>query len=74
MVYSNIQDHVTIPNWCYFRAQQLKQEDEEERARLAREKLKERRVADDLPVEKPAPIIEPGNPSPYGKWQTIKET
>ncbi|XP_044754573.1 WW domain-binding protein 4-like isoform X2 [Coccinella septempunctata] len=56
------------------RAQQLKQEEEEERARLAREKLKERRVVDDLPPMKPAPIIEPGNPSPYGKWETIKET
>ncbi|XP_045474326.1 WW domain-binding protein 4-like isoform X2 [Harmonia axyridis] len=56
------------------RSQQIKQEEEEERARIAREKLKERRVADDFPIEKPAPIIEPGNPSPYGRWETIKET
>ncbi|KAL3270328.1 hypothetical protein HHI36_009376 [Cryptolaemus montrouzieri] len=55
------------------RAQELKQEAEEERARLAREKLKERRV-EDLPQEIYAPIIEPGNPSPYGKWEVVKET
>ncbi|KAJ8981657.1 hypothetical protein NQ317_000885 [Molorchus minor] len=42
------------------RMQMQKQEDEEERARLVREKLKERRVADDIPEPVYGPILEPG--------------
>ncbi|KAK9876912.1 hypothetical protein WA026_015948 [Henosepilachna vigintioctopunctata] len=55
-------------------AEQIKREEEEERARLEREKMKSRRVVDEIALETPGPIIEPGNPSPYGKWQTVKET
>ncbi|CAH1985924.1 unnamed protein product [Acanthoscelides obtectus] len=49
-----------------------KAEAEEERARLAREKLKERRVEDDIPEPVYGPILDPGKNDPYGKWQTIK--
>lgn len=50
-----------------------KQEEEEERARLAREKMKERRVADDIPEPVYGPIIDPGKNDPYGKWETVKQ-
>nr|CAH7754665.1 unnamed protein product [Callosobruchus chinensis] len=49
-----------------------KAEAEEERARLAREKLKERKVEDDIPAPVYGPILDPGKNDPYGKWQTIK--
>ena len=55
------------------RWEELKREEEEERARLAREKLKERRV-EALPEPVYAPIIPPGPSTPYGQWQTIKKT
>nr|CAI5864858.1 unnamed protein product [Callosobruchus analis] len=45
---------------------------EEERAKLAREKLKERRVEDEIPAPVYGPILDPGKNDPYGKWQTIK--
>lgn len=50
-----------------------KQEEEEERARLVREKMKERRVTDDIPEPVYGPIIDPGKNDPYGKWQTVKQ-
>lgn len=54
--------------------EQEKQKDaEEERARLAREKLKERRVAEDIPPVTYAPLLPEGKTEPYGQWQTIKE-
>lgn len=59
---------------CFFRMQAKEQEDAEERARLAREKLKERRVKDDTPSPTYGPILDPGKNDPYGKWQTVKET
>lgn len=49
-----------------------KQEEEEERARLTREKMKERRVADS-PEPVYGPIIDPGKNDPYGKWETVKQ-
>lgn len=52
---------------------QLKKQDEEEqRARLAREKLKERRVVNDLPPETCGPLLPEGKTDPYGQWQRIK--
>ncbi|XP_060529693.1 WW domain-binding protein 4-like isoform X2 [Cylas formicarius] len=56
------------------RMQEEKREEEEERARLAREKLKERRVAEDLPEPVYGPILDPGKNDPYGKWQTITQS
>lgn len=55
------------------RVHEQKQEEAEEKARLAREKLKERRVVDDIPEPVYAPIIEPENSGPYGRWQTVKQ-
>lgn len=52
--------------------QEQKRAEEEERARLAREKLKERRVADDLPPVVYAPLLPEGKTEPYGQWQTVK--
>lgn len=52
--------------------QEKKKDEEEERARLAREKLKERRVADDIPPVIYAPLIPEGKNDPYGRWQTVK--
>lgn len=49
-----------------------KVEEEEERARLAREKMKERRVKDDSPEPVYGPLLEPDRNDPYGKWETIK--
>ncbi|CAH1109906.1 unnamed protein product [Psylliodes chrysocephalus] len=54
-------------------AQVQKADDEEERARLEREKLKERRVKEDSPPPVYGPIIDPGKNDAYGKWQTVKE-
>lgn len=54
--------------------QKQKQEDEEERARLAREKLKERRVKEDTPEPVYGPIIEPEKTDAYGGWTTVKES
>ncbi|CAH1154245.1 unnamed protein product [Phaedon cochleariae] len=56
------------------RVQEQKADDKEEKARLAREKMKERRVADDIPEPVYGPIIDPGKNDPYGKWETIKES
>lgn len=53
------------------RLQQENLEAKEERARLAREKMKERRV-EEIPTVTPAPLIEKETPGPYGKWETIK--
>jgi len=50
-----------------------KAEDEEERARLAREKMKERRVQEDIPEPVYGPLLEPGRYDPYGKWEVVKE-
>nr|XP_023027127.1 WW domain-binding protein 4 [Leptinotarsa decemlineata] len=55
------------------RIQVQKMEEDEERARIAREKMKERRVVDDIPEPVYGPIIDPGKNDPYGKWQTVKE-
>lgn len=52
--------------------QEKKKDEEEERARLAREKLKERRVVDDIPPVTYAPLIPEGKNDPYGRWQTVK--
>lgn len=43
-----------------------KAEEDEERARLAREKMKERRVVEDTPEPVYGPIIDPGKNDPYG--------
>ncbi|XP_971546.2 WW domain-binding protein 4 isoform X2 [Tribolium castaneum] len=53
--------------------QQVKEEEMENEARKNREKLKERRVVDDLPATTCGPLLEPGKTDPYGKWQTIQE-
>lgn len=50
-----------------------KSEEEEERARLAREKLKERRVKEDSPEPVYGPLLEPEHDHPYGKWVPVKE-
>lgn len=50
-----------------------KAEEEEERARLAREKLKERRIKEDTPEPVYGPLLEPDRNDPYGKWQLVKE-
>lgn len=50
-----------------------KVEEEEERARLAREKMKERRVKEDSPEPVYGPILEPDRNDPYGKWQSVKQ-
>ena len=55
------------------RMQQVQQEEAENAARKAREKLKERRVVDDLPPVTCGPLLEPGKTDPYGKWQVVKE-
>lgn len=52
--------------------QEQKQAAEEERARLAREKLKERKVVDDIPPVTYAPLLTEGKTEPYGQWQTVK--
>lgn len=52
-------------------AQEEKKISEEERARLAREKLKERRVEQEKPVVA-APLLEEGKTNPYGRWQTVQ--
>lgn len=57
----------------YSRQQEEKQLADEERARQAREKLKERRVVEIEPVVS-GPIIPEGKTEPYGQWQTIKTT
>ncbi|CAH0554614.1 unnamed protein product, partial [Brassicogethes aeneus] len=56
------------------RLQQQKRADDEERAKKAREKLKERAVKNDEPEPVYGPIIEPGKNDPYGKWHTVKES
>ncbi|XP_066137714.1 WW domain-binding protein 4-like isoform X2 [Euwallacea fornicatus] len=56
------------------RKQDKEQEEAEERARLAREKLKERRVQDEIPEPVYGPIIDPGRNDPYGKWYTVPES
>lgn len=53
--------------------QQVKEEEMENQARLNREKLKARRVVDDLPATTCGPLLEPGKIDPYGKWQTVCE-
>ncbi|KAJ3642519.1 hypothetical protein Zmor_025289 [Zophobas morio] len=53
--------------------QQVQQEEAENAARKAREKLKERRVVDDLAPVTCGPLLEPGKTDPYGKWQVVKE-
>jgi hypothetical protein len=53
--------------------QERKQQEAEDQARQAREKLKERRVVDDLPAASCGPLLEPGKTDPYGKWHTVKE-
>lgn len=53
--------------------QEQKQAEAEERARLAREKLKERRVVDDTPPETCGPLLPEGKTDAYGQWQTVKE-
>lgn len=53
------------------RQQEEQKLEQEERARLAREKLKERRVEDIEPVVS-GPIIPEGKTEPYGQWQTVK--
>lgn len=52
--------------------QERKQAEEEERARLAREKLKERRVVDDIPPVTYAPLLPEGKTDAYGRWETVK--
>lgn len=52
--------------------QERKQAEEEERARLAREKLKERRVVDDIPPETCGPLLPEGKTDAYGQWKTVK--
>lgn len=52
--------------------QEQQQAAEEERARLAREKLKERRVVNDIPPETCGPLLPEGKTDPYGQWQTVK--
>lgn len=59
-------------NEALLRLQEEKHGQEEERARLAREKLKERRVKQDTPPPVYGPIIDPGKNDPYGKWQKIE--
>lgn len=55
------------------RVQDEKQRVDEERARLAREKLKERRVVDDVSATVVSgPILPEGKTEPYGQWQRIK--
>ncbi|XP_057651779.1 WW domain-binding protein 4 [Diorhabda carinulata] len=49
-----------------------KAEEEEERARLEREKLKERRVTVS-PEPVYGPIVDPSDNHPYGKWIPVKE-
>lgn len=49
-----------------------KAEEEEERARLAREKMKERRMIEDFAEPVYGPLLEPIRNDPYGKWETIK--
>lgn len=53
--------------------QEIKQNEAEERARLAREKMKARRVVEEEPPVTYAPLLEPGKTEPYGKWTTIRE-
>lgn len=55
-----------------FRLQEEKQDEKEKQAAAAREKLKERRVEDIIPVVA-APIIPAGKTNPYGQWHTVKE-
>lgn len=56
------------------RMHEQQQQDMEEKARQAREKMKERRVQEEPILSAfTGPILEPGNPSPYGKWETVKE-
>lgn len=64
---------VTLFGIIDFRMHIQKVEDEEERARLAREKMKQYRVKEDSPEIEYGPLLEPGRNDPYGKWQTIKE-
>lgn len=54
------------------RLQDEKKREEEERAKLAREKLKERRVVEDIAPAVTGPLLEEGKNDAYGKWQTVK--
>lgn len=51
-----------------------KAEEEEERARLVREKMKERRVKEDSPEPVYGPLLDPGRNDPYGKWESVKQS
>lgn len=54
------------------RFEELLKQDEEERARLAREKMIARR-AEPLPEPVYAPIIPPGPSTPYGQWKIVEK-
>lgn len=53
--------------------QEQKKEDDEERARLAREKLKERAVKEEAPEPVYAPLLDTTKTDAYGKWHTVQE-
>ncbi|XP_017780745.1 PREDICTED: WW domain-binding protein 4 [Nicrophorus vespilloides] len=55
------------------KAQTEKKQDDEDRARAAREKMKERRVEDIAPVVA-APLLEEGKTNPYGRWNVVQTT
>lgn len=55
-----------------FRQQEVEKEEAEEKARALREKMKERKVADDPTPSISGPIIEPGKNDPYGRWKTVQ--
>lgn len=50
-----------------------KADEEEERARLAREKMIERRVKEDSPGPVYGPLLDPGRNDPYGKWESVNQ-
>lgn len=54
------------------RFEELLKQDDEERARVMREKMKERR-AEPLPEPVYAPLIPPGPSTPYGQWQKVEK-
>lgn len=55
------------------RTEQVKQEEAEEKARLLRENMKERRVTISPPPSCSGPILTPGKTEPYGQWSVVDE-